>query len=116
MVSDIFDRLSGGRLVEEVAMNELLMDPATVDCLDSLTSYTLTVSHTHTHTHHPPQSLYIVLDSTGSSDSAERQQCPNRDRLMLYIHTCQSISECCNNNYSAANEHTNNANIKRQQK
>ena len=111
MVSDIFDRLSGGRLVEEVAMNELLMDPATVDCLDSLTSYTLTVSHTHT-----LQSLYIVLNSTGSSDSAERRQYPHRDRLMLYIHTCQSISECCNNNYSAANEHTSNANIKRQQK
>ena len=48
-VSDIFDRLGGGELVNEVAMNELLLDPVTVDCLDSLTSYTLTVSHTHTH-------------------------------------------------------------------
>ena len=44
MVRDIFDRLSGGKPVDEVELSELLLDPVTVDFLDTLTCFNLPVS------------------------------------------------------------------------
>ena len=44
---DIFDRLSGEMSVK---MSDLLLDPVTVDYLDSLTCYTITVSIQHQYT------------------------------------------------------------------
>ena len=41
---DIFDRLSGGKSVDEVELSELLLDPVTVDLLDTLTCFNLPVS------------------------------------------------------------------------
>ena len=43
-MSDIFDRLSVGKSGDEVDLSELLLDPVTVDCLDTLTCFTLPVS------------------------------------------------------------------------
>ena len=43
-MSDIFERLSPGKSVNEAVLSELLLDPVTVDYLDSLNCFTLPVS------------------------------------------------------------------------
>ena len=82
MVRDIFDRLSGGQSVSEVALSELLLDPVTVDYLDSLTCYTLPVS--------PPTCILTFIHNTYYRTSRECSE----PAVVLLLRQTKAHADC----------------------